>query len=191
MRQTWQALYRRRRARRLLIALLLGAIVVGCAKKPTLHVSAERSTATDFSAYRTYTWANPPPEPSLERPRTGRDLMDWRIRTIIENQLAAKGYDEVSSGQADLVITYHLDLHDAHTDSVQDYIAYRESGGDEGMQEAYVYGYQTGTFIIEVIDAATRRLVWRGSAGAVINPERQPDRVREAVLRLMERFPSH
>jgi len=190
MLHTWQALHQWRRERRLLVTLLL-SLVVGCASKPTLHVSAERSTATDFSAYRTYAWANPPAEPSVEQPRTGRDLMDWQIRTIIENQLTAKGYDEVSSGRADLVITYHLDVREGHTESVQDFIAYRESGGDEGMQEAYVYGYQKGTFIIEAIDAATRRLVWRGSAGAVINPERQPDRVREAVLRVMERFPAH
>jgi hypothetical protein len=188
MQQTWQALHRLRRGRRLLTTLLFG-VVVGCASKPTLHVSTERSAATDFSAYRTYAWAHPPAEPSLEQPRTGRDLMDWQIRTIIENQLTAKGYDEVSS-RADLIITYHLDVREGHTDSVQDFIAYRESGGDEGMQEAYVYGFQKGTFIIEAIDAASRRLVWRGSAGAVINPERQPDRVREAVLRVMERFPS-
>ena len=166
-------------------------IILGCASKPKLHVSAERSAATDFSAYRIYSWANPPAEPSLEQPRTGRDLLDWQIRTIIENQLTAKGYDEVSSGRADLIITYHLDVREGHVDSVQDFFAYRDSGGDEGMQEAYVYGYQKGTVIIEAIDATTRRLVWRGSAGAVINPERQPDRVREAVLRLMERFPAH
>lgn len=117
--------------------------------------------------------------------------MDWQIRTIIENQLTAKGYDEVSSGHADLIITYHLDVREGHTNSVQDFIAYRENGGDEGMQEAYVYGYQQGTFVIEAVDAGTRRLVWRGSAGSVINPDKQQDRVREAVQRVMERFPSH
>jgi len=190
MLQIWQAVHRWRRNRRFLITLLL-SFVVGCANRPTLHVSAERSAATDFSAYRTYTWANPPPEPSLDQPRTGRDLMDWQIRTIIENQLTAKGYDQVSSGRGDLIITYHLDVREGHTNSVQDFITYRESGGDEGMQEAYVYGYQQGTFVIEAVDAATRRLVWRGSAGSVINPDKQQDRVREAVQRVMERFPSH
>jgi len=190
MLQTGQALHWWRPARRLLIMLLL-SFVVACASRPKLHVSAERSAATDFAAYRTYTWANPPPEPSLEQPRTGRDLMDWQIRTMIENQLTAKGYDQISTGRADLVITYHLDVREGQVDSVQDFMTYRESGGDEGMQEAYVYGYQKGTFIIEATDAATRRLVWRGSAGPVINPDRQPDRVREAVLHVMERFPSH
>lgn len=175
--------------------LLLGAAslsaIVGCASKPTLHVSAERSAATDFSAYRTYAWASPPPEVSLEQPRSSRDLMDWRIRTIIESQLAAKGYDEAAAGRADLLIAYHLAVREAHTDSIQDFIAYRDSGGQDGPQDTYVYGYESGTIIIEAIDATTRRLVWRGSAGAVVNPERQQERVREAVQRVMERFPSH
>jgi len=190
MRQTLQAPHRWRRARPLLITTLL-SISLGCATKPTLHVSVERSAASDFAAYRTYTWANPPPEPSLDQPRTGRDLMDWQMRTIIANQLTAKGYDEVASGRADLIITYHLDVREGHTNSVQDFIAYRESGGDEGMQEAYVYGYQEGTFVIEAIDAATRRLVWRGTGGSIIDPDKQQYRVREAVQRVMERFPAH
>ncbi|MGH3056390.1 MAG: DUF4136 domain-containing protein, partial [Gaiellaceae bacterium] len=139
MLQTWQALHRWRRVRGLVIMLLLSC-VVGCASKPTLHINVERNAATDFSAYRTYVWADQPPEPIPGQPRTGRDLMDWRIRTVIENQLAVRGYDEVSSGRSDLVISYHLDFREAHTDSLQDFINYRESGGDQSMQEAYVYG---------------------------------------------------
>ncbi len=171
----------------LVLALLLA--LGGCASKPTLRVSAERSPAADFSGYQTYRWASAPPEVTLEHARTSRELLDWRIRNGIEAQLAARGYQQVPSGKADMIVAYRLDLRDAHTSSVGDFINYRQSGGQEGMQEAYVFGYLEGTLVIEAVDGATRRLVWRSAAGPLLNPEAQQERVREAVQRMMERFP--
>ncbi|HVO22269.1 MAG TPA: DUF4136 domain-containing protein [Candidatus Margulisiibacteriota bacterium] len=178
-----------RHGSRLLMALFVAALA-GCASKPTLRVSAERSAATDFSGYLTYRWASAPPEVSLEHSRTPRELLDWRIRNGIEAQLAARGYQQVQSGKADMIVAYHLDLREAHTESVGDFINYRQSGGQEAMQEAYVFGYQEGTLVIEAVDGATRRLVWRSAAGPLLNPEAQQERVREAVQRMMERFPA-
>jgi hypothetical protein len=173
----------------LLLAALLGALA-GCTSKPTLRVSAERSPAANFSAYRTYSWVSEPSESLSERPRAGPDLLNWRIRNAIEKQLVARGYEEAASGRADLSIAYHVRRRDAHTESVEDFIRYRESGGQEGMQEAYTFGYQEGTVIIEVLDAATQRLVWRSTAGPVINPESQQEKVTEAVQSMMAHFPS-
>ena len=173
----------------LLLVVLLAALA-GCASKPVLRVSAERSAATDFAAYRTYRWASVAPEASLDRARSGRELLDWRIRNGIENQLAARGYEQVQSGKADIIVGYHLDLREKNTESVGDYVRYRESGGQEGMQEAYVFGYQEGTLVIEAVDGATRRLVWHSAAGPLLNPDIQQDQVREAVQRMMERFPA-
>jgi len=173
----------------LLVAVLLAALA-GCAGKPALRVSAERSAAVDFSAYRTYRWVSAPPEVTLGHSRTPRELLDWRIRNGIEGQLAARGYQQVPSGNADIVVAYHLDIRETNTESVRDYIDYRQSGGQEGMQEAYVFGYQEGTLVIEAVDGATRRLVWHSAAGPLLNPEAEQDRVREAVQRMMERFPA-
>ena len=178
-----------RRLYGLLFAAAL-ATLTGCTSKPTLRVSAERSPAADFSAYRTYAWATTPVESLSERPRTGPDLLNWRIRNAIEKQLVARGYEEAAAGRADLSIVFHIRRRDAHTETVQDFIQYRESGGQEGMQEAYTFGYEEGTVIIEVLDAATERLVWRSTAGPVINPETQPEKVAEAVQSMMARFPS-
>jgi hypothetical protein len=165
--------------------------VGGCASKPTLRISAERSAAVDFSGYHTYRWARPLPEVSMEHPRSGRDLLDWRIRTAIEKQLAIKGYVEATSAKADLLVVYHLEIREKNTDSVADFLDYRQGGGDADMQEAFVFGYQEGTLVIEVLDAASRRLVWRGVAGPLISPDSQQERVRSAVDQVMARFPGH
>jgi hypothetical protein len=178
-----------RRCSPLLIAVLLAALAA-CASKPVLHVSAERSPTADFAAYRTYRWAVAPAEVPLDHARTSRELLDWRIRNGIESQLAARGYQQVPSGKADVIVGYHLDLRETNTESVGDYIHYRQSGGQEGPQEAYVFGYEVGTLVIEAFDGATRRLVWRSAAGPLLTPETQQDKVREAVRRMMERFPA-
>jgi len=52
-----------------------------------------------------------------------------------------------------------------------------------------VKGYQEGALIVEVSDARTRKLVWYGSATAVVNPQLREKRLPDAVRRMFERFP--
>ncbi len=113
------------------------------------------------------------------------------MRNVVESQLAAKGYTQVESQGADLWVECYLNQRERHTDSINDFIEYRESGGQQGPQESYVWGYSEGTIIIEAYEAATDRLVWRGSATPIINPEGQQEKAREAVLGIMQRFPAH
>ena len=51
-------------------------------------------------------------------------------------------------------------------------------------------GYQEGALIVEVSDARTRKLVWYGSATAVVNPQLREKRLPDAVRRMFERFPT-
>src|SRR5262249_31705173 len=104
-------------------------------------------------------------------------------------QLAAKGYDKGPSGQADFLIDYHLERATRTTDSIGDYIRYRNSGGEMGPDQSFVFGYEEGTLIVEVFDAQTRELAWRASASAFVHPDQQSEKLTNAVRKMMQRFP--
>ncbi len=170
---------------------LLGLVMLAaCASKIPVRIDAERSATADFYAYRTYDWLTPlSPEEERQRPSGGRALLERRIRSAVERQLSARGFEKVSSGRPDLLVDYRLEIREKPIESFGDYMAYRESGGEELLTEAFVSGYQEGTVSIEVDEAATGRMVWRAAATGLVEPDKQGELVSDTVGRMFERFP--
>ena len=163
------------------VALILA--VAGCAVT-SLHVDSQRDPAADFAPYRTYDWTTGS-KPATEQAR----LLDRRIRTAVEDQLAAKGYLRKSRA-ADFLVGYRVSIKDATLDTFADLSAYRLSGGTGNVIDVYTAGYEQGTLVLEAFDAATRRPVWSATAKGVIDPSQSQDRVTEAVTKMLDRFPS-
>ena len=65
--------------------------------------------------------------------------------------------------------------------------------GGVGWTETVVDQYEEGTLVIDLIDVAERRLVWRGSGTRRLSRDPQPDRltqrVNEAVDEILAQFP--
>src|SRR5258708_35850320 len=53
------------------------------------HVSSDYDRSTDFGNYRTYSWA---------KVETANSIWDSRVKNAVDQQLAAKGWTQVSSG---------------------------------------------------------------------------------------------
>jgi hypothetical protein len=55
-----------------------------------------------------------------------------------------------------------------------------------------VIPYEEGTVIIDVVDPATHRLLWRGEGRAVVsdNPDKYIEELRSAVHAIVDKFPS-
>jgi hypothetical protein len=163
-------------------------MLAACASKMPIRIDAQRSPTANFYAYRTYDWLTPQDE-ARGQPRGGRALLNWRIRTAVERELSARGFERVSSGRPDVLVDYRVEIREKNTQTFGDYMAYRQSGGQEWLTEAYVFGYHEGTVTIEVEDAATRKMVWRASAAGLVDPEAQAELVTDTVRRMFERFP--
>ena len=60
-------------------------------------------------------------------------------------------------------------------------------------RNAVVSEYQVGTLILDVVRAADRQLIWRGTASDEVYPDNSTEarerRVREAVQKILEQFP--
>jgi hypothetical protein len=96
----------------------------------------------------------------------------------------------VTAGMPDLLVSYTVGSKEKTTDSFRDFFAYKGSGGDLSLQEAYVHGYREGYLNIFVMDTRTRHILWRGTASAAVKPEAQKKRVSEAVAKMFADFPS-
>ena len=160
-----------------------------------MKVTSDYDTDAHFAAYRTYEWTSPSQQ-STGDPRLDNPFLDSRIRGAVEKQLADKGFMKDSAGRPDLLVVYHTAVRGKlDVTSVSNYTYGPRWGYYGGVPggTTYVREYDEGSLILDLIDASTRQLVWRGSAQAEIKenagPREKQERINEAVRKIMKRFP--
>lgn len=168
------------------VAGLLAA--AGCA---TMTVSADFDPATNFGVYRTYDWAPPDPLPTGDPRLDANPFFDARVRAAVDGQLTATGLTQ-SADSPDLLVHYHASVRDRldvyRIDTERGYLP-----GYEGAEQVSVY--EEGTLLVDLVDAETLRVIWRGWAqtdiqGVIDNRVRMEQMIQEATRRMFERFPS-
>jgi hypothetical protein len=174
--------------RHLTAVTTLALAVSGCA---TMSVSSHVRGGIDFATYRTYDWgpadALPSGDPRLDQDPYFKD----HLMGAVERQLAARGYLRSSSGTPDLLIHYHANI----TQRLDVYGVDREHGYcfDEECK-AWVTDYEAGTLVLDLVDAGTNRVIWRGWAQDSVedvldNEDRMARQINEAVSRMLARLP--
>jgi hypothetical protein len=193
------------RALKRFLTVILVVALGGCT---TMEISTDYDPSADFSRLRTYDWL-PGPQGSADDPRIDHSLLDGRIRSAVERQLAAQGYEKQTSGGPDFWIGYRAAV-EKKLDVIafDDYARYGPMGGPGyrpgsglayghqawiGSPPPHVFEYDEGTLVLDIVDPTTRKLLWRGSAQAEVNlsaaPEKKREKINEAVRRMLERFP--
>ena len=167
------------------LSLLLG----GCA---TMDIATDYDPSADFSGFRSYAWMETRPRPTAD-PRIDSGLLESRVRGAVEAELAAKGYGKDEGGSPDFLVGYHAAVRDRlDVYTMNNSYGYRPGWG-WGAADVYTYQYEEGSLVIDIVDAGSKQLVWRGRAQAEINrsagPEERDARIRESVRRILERFP--
>lgn len=158
--------------------------LVGCA---TMRLNTYAAPGFDVNAYRTYKWA------AGDQLATGDPRLDnnpfflGRLQAAVDRQLAAKGFEQLTSERADLLVHYHARAYQGvdvrATDPPYDYC------GDGGSSV-----HDAGTIMLELFDAPTNMLVWRGSVegsieGAIDDQKLMEERIDEVVARILARLP--
>ena len=109
----------------------------------------------------------------------------------VEKEFYAHGFKQATADTADLLIHYHANISERidvnHVD--------REYGYCYDVEcTARIIRYEAGTLLIDVVDAKTNRVVWRGWAQTSVenvigHPERLSRMINDAVERMLARFP--
>ena len=175
-----------------LVTTLSAALVAGgCAARMGMSAGAHLDRDRDFSTYNTYQWgpadALPTGDPRLDEDPFFQDHMQGAI----EKQLAARGLQLAMSATPDLLIHYHANI----SERIDVYGVDRAHGYcDSGDCPSSIIRYEAGTIVLDVIDARTNMLIWRGWAQTSLqdvlgNRARLQRVIDEAAVRMLQRFP--
>jgi hypothetical protein len=161
----------------------------------TIRVRADADPRFDFSSIRTYAWLPDPPGMDGD-PELHNELIDRRVRRVVNRELDALGYELVPVAEADIHVTYYLAL-ETHVQwrVVATRYQYSRAGWVERHRtESARREYDRGSLLLDLLNPEARRLVWRGSARARVrsdtNVSRRRMQINEAVAKLVARMPN-
>jgi hypothetical protein len=161
--------------------------IAGCA---TMNVSSHIERNVDFTQYASYDWG-PPDNLPVGDPRLDNNpfFKDY-LQGAIEKKMAAKGFDRAAAGAADLLIHYHASVNQ----KLDVYTVDNRYGYCYGNCEPQVADYELGTLVIDIVDAKTKQVVWRGWSqdtmnGIIDNQARLEKQVDEGVTKMMMLLP--
>ena len=149
------------------------------------QVKTDFDHQVDFSQYKTYSWQEIKP---------GNSLWDARIKSAVDGQLEAKGWTRVDSG-GDVAIVAIKTSHTQRT--LQTFYDGFGGGwrwrGFGGMGEATTteQDYKEGTLVVDMYDAKTKRLIWRGCAEDTLSnkAEKNEKNLDKGVAKMLKKFP--
>ncbi len=159
-------------------ALVLGLALLGSACS-TLSIHHDYDTSFDFSRLKTFTW------PPMMRMGRVDPLNVQRVEAAVKQNLEAKGFTASSSG--DFLISLHGDRHAQINLDAWGY------GPGWWRAPADVYTDEQGVLVIDIVDAAHRTMIWRGTATEVVDDTRTPEaatkHIDDAVNKILASFP--
>jgi hypothetical protein len=168
------------------------ALLVAPALLVAQKTSYDYEKTANFAGFKTYAHKQGTP--------VGQSLIDDRIVTAIDTQLAAKGLTRAVS-DPDLFVVYHMAF-----DKEKDISTYSSGTGGYG---AYGWGWGggwaggttttqvrdilIGTLVIDLADARKGQLVWRGMGVKEVDtqakPEKRDSSINKAVEKMFKNYP--
>ena len=174
---------------KLLPAVLTGCLLTLPALAIAQDVKIDFDKAYNFAPVKTYSirigtaWGN--------------DLSQRRVLEEFDQAIAAKGWKKVPEGQADIQVVLHgatqtkRNVNTFYSGGMGGY-GYRYGGmGGMGTASTTVSEYTVGTLVVDMFDAKTKNLVFRGVAEDEISdkPEKNAKKLDKASEKLFKNFP--
>jgi hypothetical protein len=169
--------------KRFLYGLAAGLAVIGMTSGcgPTITAGSHVDRTISFAPYRTFDWgpadALPTGDARLDRDPFFKD----HVQGAIERELARRGIALASTSAPDLLIHYHASVTERMDVATADRTI--ASCGTLDCRPGLVW-YEAGTLIVDVLDARSNALVWRGWAQ---NDVEEMLRNEDAMARTVDR----
>lgn len=176
---------------RLRTIVALGAVAATSACAMGIAAGADFPPNVDFTRYATFSFDEPDDRPVGDPRLENNPFFEDRVHAAIAVELAARGITRGSDGPT-LVVHHHATVRDR----VEVYEVDRREGfgTPEYGEGTQVVQYEEGTFLIDIADAETNDIIWRGWARfdigrALANPQTMAETIDEAVGAMFRRFP--
>ena len=161
------------------LAVLLAFAAVAMAQ----DVKTDYDHHANFSQYHTYYW---------EKVKTTDPLWENRIKDAVDHELQAKGWQRVDSGGDVAVMAVGSSRNQQEYQTFYDGLGGWRWGGF-GETTTQVENYPVGSLVLDLYDARTKQLIWRGVSSEALsnNPEKNEKKLDKAVDKMLEHFPPH
>lgn len=150
------------------------------------NVTFDFDKQADFSSFKTYAW--------VRGTIVSDPLNHARIVEAVDAQLRMKGLARVDPGaNPDVLVAYHatFDRDLEITGFSSGWGGYRFPGSRSGSARAEEI--LTGTLIVDIVDARTRTIAWRGVARKDVDMKARPDKrdknINKAAAKLFKNYP--
>lgn len=177
-----------RSVRRLAFPLVLLALASGCAAP--VHI--EYNSAS-YAQWHSFAW-KAPQQSTVANPILDSGILATRVEKAVTETLSDAGYHKVDNREkADFLVTYHTAT--ALRQQPQSGIGFAYGTYGLGFNTLFLtqpgpQQLQEGSLILDVIDAKTRKLVWRGWITKGLDQSNYSQQsVNKAVERIFAKFP--
>ncbi len=179
------------RMRRILAVTIFVGLAGSLAACSGISYNHDYDPAIDFSSLKTYAWIHSADSSSAQRFLS--PLIERRVVSAIDTNLASKGFEKASTGRPDFLVNFY-----GTTQEKIDVSTYYSGWGYYGWYggtSVDVRQWTEGTLVIDIIDFSEKDLAWRGYASGAVDsntnktPEEVTRRVNEVVTNILKNFP--
>jgi Domain of unknown function (DUF4136) len=167
------------------VIVLIGLVLFLADASFAQQVKTDYDRAANFSQYKTYSW---------EKVQTADPLWVDRIKAAVNAALAAKGWTQVESGGDISIIAMEIDRNhqtlNTYYDDFGDGWRWRGFGGF-GESTTTSETYTVGTLVVDLFDAKTKMLVWRGVSSGMLSDKSDKNikSLNRGVQKMFQHFP--
>ena len=168
------------------LSVMLLLLVAGSAMAQDVRYNFEQGT--NFAAYKTYKWVE------LKDAQKVDPLVAGQIKSAVEVELAKKGLTKTDGEKADLFIGYQTAVNQEkqYTSMTSGMGGYGPGwrggwygGGGMTTTTGSTSTILIGQLAVDMYDAASQKIVWRGVASKTIDQKAKPDKQQKNLAKAM------
>jgi hypothetical protein len=165
---------------------LVGLMFLFARAASAQQVKTDYDRSANFAQYKTYSWENV---------KTKDPLDVGRIKSAVNAALAAKGWTQVDSGGDVSIVAMEITQNQQTLNTFYDGMGggwgWRRFGGGFGEATTTTETYKVGTVVVDLFDAKTKELIWRGSSTDTLsnNSDKNIKNLDKGVDKMFKHFP--
>jgi hypothetical protein len=158
------------------------AFALSAARAPAQEVRTDYDHKVTFEKYHTYSWG---------RVQASNPLWQSRIQDAIDRDLQGKGWQRVENSGDATVMAVGATQNEHEYQTFYNGLGGWRWGGFGQTATTTVSTYRIGTLVVDIFDAQTKQLLFRGVASDTLSdkPEKNEKKLDEAVNKMFRKFP--
>ena len=161
----------------------VGAALLFATASFAQQVKTDYDRSANFSQYKTYSW---------QKVQTQDPLWVGRIKEAVNTALTAKGLTPVESGGDIAIVAIEMTKNQQSLNTFYNgFGGGWRWGGGFGDATTTVDNYKVGTLVVDLFDAKTKKIIWRGSSSDTLSDKSDKNikNLDKGVQKMFDHFP--